>query len=398
MATRPDTPPGDVTTPAHRPPWWRDVRVIRVVLQAAFVVAVVAVLAWLFSNLTTNLSELGIRRDFGFLGQRAGFAIPNSDFRSSQSIQDALFVGLGNTLRVAVIGVLAALLIGIVVGVARLSSNWLVRRTASAYVELLRNVPPLVLLIFFYLAVLSTLPAITDAPEGTVPLLVTNRGVWVPWAEVGEGIAPFLGVLAFGVVLAVVVGRWRTRRFDETGRPHHRWLYGLGVIVAVGVLGALATSAPITGSLPVRDGRGVEGGLLLNPEQFSVLIALVLYTSAFLAEIVRGSIQSVPAGQVEASSALGMSWFARLRFVVLPQAMRVATPASGNEFLNLTKNVSLGVVIAYPELLRIARQAVGNGQPAPQMLAVVLVGYLALSLIIAVVTNVANRRLQLVER
>lgn len=381
-----------------RPPWWRDVRIIRVVLQVAFVLAVVAVVGWLLANLTANLSALGIRRDFAFLDQRAGFAIPNSDFRSSQPIRDALLVGLGNTLRVAVVGVLAALLIGIVVGVSRLSTNWLVRRTASAYVEVLRNVPPLVLLIFFYLAVLSTLPAITDAPEGTSPLLPTNRGVWIAWLDVGAGIGPFLALLGLGVVVAVGVGLWRTRRFDETGRPHHRWLYGMAVIAAFAVLGSLATAAPISLSLPAREGRSVEGGLLLNPEQFSVLIALTLYTSAFLAEIVRGSIQSVPTGQVEASAALGLSWFARLRHVVLPQAMRVATPASGNEFLNLTKNVSLGVVIAYPELLRIARQAVGNGQPAPQLLALVLFGYLALSLTIALITNIANRRLQLVER
>lgn len=381
-----------------RPPPWRDVRVIRVALQVAFVVAVVAVVVWLTTNLITNLTALGIRRDFGFLDQRFGVPIPNTGFRSSQPIREALLVGVGNTLRVAVLGILAALLLGIVVGVGRLSANWLVRRVASAYVELLRNVPPLVLLFFFYLAVLSALPSPADVPEGRRLVVASVRGVWVPWIDVGEGAGPFVIVLVLGVVAAVLVGRWRTRRWEATGQPHRRVLVGLAVFVGVAVLGGLATSAPVALSLPIREGRGVDGGALLYPEYFSVLIALVLYTSSFLAEIVRGSIQAVPRGQIEAADALGLSWFTRLRRIVLPQALRVATPAMGNEFLNLQKNVSLGVVIGFAELLRIARQAIGNGQPAPQLLLIVLVGYLTLSLIVAAIVNVANRRLQLVER
>lgn len=383
---------------ATRPPPWRDVRIIRVALQVGFVVAVVALVAWLYGNLVTNLTALGIRRDFAFLDQRFGVPIPNTGFRSSQPIREALLVGLANTLRVAVLGILASLVIGVIVGVGRLSSNWLVRRVSSWYVELLRNVPPLVLLFFFYLAVLAALPSPADVPEGRRLVVASVRGVWVPWVEVGEGIGPFLVVLAAGLVTAVLVGRWRTRRWEATGQPHRRWLVGLATFVVIAVLGGLAVSAPVALTLPVREGRGVDGGALLYPEYFSVLIALVLYTSSFLAEIVRGSIQAVAKGQVEAADALGLSWFTRLRRVILPQALRIATPAMGNEFLNLQKNVSLGVVIGFAELLRVARQAIGNGQPAPQLLLIVLVGYLVLSLIVAAITNAANRRLQLVER
>jgi general L-amino acid transport system permease protein len=387
----------DAGTP-HKPPFWRDVRVIRVLLQVGFVLAVAALIIWLYDNLVTNLSRQGIRSDFGFLDQRAGFTITGTDFRSSQSIADALVVGLQNSLRVAVVGIVVALVLGIVVGVGRLSSNWLVRRTASWYVEVLRNVPPLVLILFFYLGVITQLPTIDNAVTPLDLVVLSNRGLYVPWYELAPESGVFLGVLAVGVVLALVAGVWRTRQFDRTGQPHHRMLYGLGIIVVVGMIGWLLLDRPVSMTIPALEGRIVLGGTEVLPEYAALLIALILYTSSFIAEIVRGSIQAVPKGQTEASSSLGMSAMDRLRYVILPQAMRIATPATGNEFLNLQKNVALGVVIAYPELLRVARIAIGNGQPAPQLVAIALVGYLLISLVISAITNVANRRLQLVER
>jgi general L-amino acid transport system permease protein len=382
----------------HRPPPWRDVRIIRGGLQVGFVVAVLATLWWLADNLITNLRRLGIRRDFGFLDQPAGFTIIGSDFRATSTIREALLVGLANTLRVALLGIVIALLLGVVIGVMRLSSNWLVARTASIYVELLRNIPPLVLITFFYFGVLATLPGIGNASTPGGLAVVSNRGVWLPWLDLGEGARGFSLAILAALVAALVVASWRRRVHDLTGEPHHRVLWGLGTLTALVALAYLVLRPPVGVSVPVLEGRRVEGGALLYPEYFALLISLVLYTSSFIAEIVRGSIQAVPKGQVEAADALGLSWFARLRLVVLPQALRIATPATGNEFLNLSKNVSLGVVIAYPELLRIGRQAVANGQPAPQTLLIVLGGYLAISLALSAVVNVANRRLQLVER
>jgi len=382
----------------HRPPPWRDVRIIRIVLQVTFLVAVVGIVVWLFNNLTTNMAARGIRTDFGFLAQRAGFPLLGSEFRSSQTIQEALVVGVGMTLRVAVIGMIVALILGLIVGVARLSTNWLVRRAAGAYVELLRNVPPLVLIVFFYLAVITRLPGITEPLEPWGVAILSNRSLWVPWVTVDEGASGFLIMLGIGVVAAVAVGLWRTRRFDATGQPHHRALYGFGVFLAIAVIAWLLLDRPTELSIPSRDGRSVEGGAQLFPEYGALLISLVLYTSSFIAEIIRGAIQAVPKGQVEAASAVGLSWFDRLRHVILPQALRIATPATGNEFLNLTKNVSLGVAIAFPELLRVSRIAIGNGHPAPQLVFLSLAGYLVLSMIISLLVNIANRRLQLVER
>jgi general L-amino acid transport system permease protein len=381
-----------------RPPFWRDVRVIRVVLQVTFLLASIALIRWLAGNVVTNLDRIGIRRDFGFLDQPAGYRVLGSDFQAQGRIREALLVGLGNSIRVALIGILLALVIGVVVGVARLSTNWLVRRSASIFVEGLRNVPPLVLVIFFYLAVIAALPRIENARQFGSAAIVSNRGIWVAWFTVSEGARPFGLALLVCLALAVIVGRWRTQRFDATGVPHHRLFYGLLTLLAAGAVAWALLDPPITSSLPVQDGRLVEGGLWLYPEYLSLLISLVLYAASFIAEIVRGSILAVHRGQSEAADALGLSRSHRMRYVILPQALRIAAPAMGNEFLNLTKNVSLGIAVGFAEILRVATQAVGNGQPAPQLLLIVLLAYLGLSLIISTVVNIYNRRLQLVER
>lgn len=378
-------------------PVWRDVRVLRGVLQVAFVIGVFVLLGWLFGNLTTNLDRLGIRRDFAFLGQPAGFRILGSDFAASGTIQEALFVGLRNTIRVALVGMALAMLLGVVVGIARLSRNWLVARVASGYVELFRNVPPLVLVIIFYQVTLDILPRIEEAWAGA-GFILSNRGVWSPWIEIGEGAGTFLLVLLGGAVAGLLVGRWRLAAFARTGVPARAGMAGTATVVLIGLAAWFVMDPPITATFPIREGRVVEGGVSLYPEYLSLLLAMVLYTASFIAEIVRGSIQAVHRGQTEAADALGLAPGQRLRLIILPQALRIAAPATGNEFLNLTKNVSLGVAVGYAELLRVAQTATGNGQPAPQSLTLVLLGYLTLSVIISIVVNLANRRLQLVER
>lgn len=394
MSTSTETPD---PTP-HRPPFWRDVRVIRIALQVTFLVVVASLLFWLYDNLSTNLRNLGIRRDLAFLDFPAGFPVVIGDFRAIQPIRELLVVGFVNILRVAIPGVLIALALGVVVGIGRLSQNWLVRKTASIYVEVLRNVPPLVLLVFFYIAVITQLPGPADAAAPGGLMVLSNRGLYLPGPEVQADLG-LLGVVTLvALAAAFAVGRIRTRRFEATGEPHHRIVLGAAVLVVIIGIGWLVLGRPLGVDLPVRDGRSVTGGWRMWPEYAAVLIALVLYTASFIAEIVRGSIQAVHLGQSEAANALGLSGFQRLRFVILPQALRIATPALGNEFLNLSKNVSLGVFVAYPELLRVSRQAIGNGQPAPQLLGLALVGYLTISLGLSLITNVANRRLQLAER
>jgi general L-amino acid transport system permease protein len=382
----------------HRPPPWRDVRVLRVVGQVVFVVAVVLLVRYLFGNLTTNLRRQGLPTGFQFLDFPAGFDIAGSDFRPSQPIREALRVGLLNTIRVSAVGILLASVIGLFVGIARLSTNWLVRKAAAFYVEAIRNTPVLLIIIFMYQAVILPLPPIARAAEVTGVAVLSNRGIFVAWGEAQEGFRQFVLLLAVGFVAAVFVGLWRTRRFDQTGAPHRRVLFGGTVLLLTALLAYAALQGPVTFTAPTREGRVVEGGIMLAETFTALLLGLVIYTASHIAEIVRGSIQAVPKGQTEAAYSIALSSFQRLRYVVLPQAMRIMIPPLASQYLNLTKNSSLGIAVAYVEVTRVTFTSIGNGNPAPQHVLILMGAYLFLSLSISLVANIINRRLQLVTR
>jgi general L-amino acid transport system permease protein len=384
-------------TAATRPPPWRDVRILRVAFQLGAVVAVCAFLAYLYDNLTANQRALGIETSFDFLDQQAGFRIAYSDFSPSGTVLEALLVGLRNTITVALLGIVLTLILGTLVGIARLSSNWLVRRAAGTYVEAVRNVPPLLVIVFVNSAFLATLPPIDD-PEHVAGMLLTVReiGITVPQGDAGFRI--YVGLLAAALVGGVALARWRTTVEERTGRPARPWLWGGGPVAVVAVGAWFALDGPIVLSHPEVVGRGIEGGVAMGLPFVAVLVGLVLYTATHVAEIVRGSILAVHKGQTEAATAIGLSTTQRLRYVVLPQAFRIAVPPIINQFLNLTKNTSLGVAVAYGEAMFVTRTVIGNGNPAIQSILVVMAMYLVVSLIISLVANLANRRLRLVER
>lgn len=376
------------------PGLWRDARARRALLQAGFLVLVGALIAYLASNLSANLRRQGIDTSFEFLGEAAGFDIADADFEPSQSLLDAVIVGAKNTATVSLLGIALATALGFAVGVARLSTNWLVRRAAAAYVETLRNVPVLVVVLFWYLAVFLQLPPIDQAAEWG-GFILSVRGVVAPWIEPTGDLTLFLAATAAGAVAAAAVAAWRTRRWERTGEPHHRVLWAGGTLLAVAAVGFVAAGAPLEPSLPERGELGTERGLRLSPEYAALLLGLVVYTASHIAEIVRGSILAVPRGQTEAADALALSSFQRLRYVVLPQALRIMVPPLANQYLNLTKNSSLGVAIAYPEVTRIVQLAVGQQAPAPQAIMVLMLVYLCFSLAISLVANVLNRRMAL---
>jgi len=381
-----------------RPPPWRDVRVLRVVFQVVFLVVVAWAAWWMFNTVRTNLRLSGLEAGFDYLGQPAGVDIRDSPFRPSQPVRDAIVVGLLNTVRVATVGIALATILGILVGVARLSSNWLVRKAAALYVESLRNIPVLVIIVFMYIAVVLRLPGITEAADIVGLVLASNRGVYVPWGEATGSVGVFLVLLGVALVAALVVAAWRTRRWNETGTPHHRLLWGGLVFLALAAAAYAALSAPIAITLPTREERVVEGGIALGPEYAALLFALVIYTASHIAEIVRGSILAVPKGQTEAANAIALSGYQRMRYVILPQAFRIMIPPLGNQYLNLTKNSSLAVAIGYFELTRITNQIIANGNPAPQSILILMGCYLALSLIISLFVNIVNRALSLERR
>jgi general L-amino acid transport system permease protein len=386
------------TATSQRPPLWRDVRVLRVAFQVAVLVAVGAFLAYLYDNLRANERQLGIDGSYDFLDQPAGFRITYTDFSPGDTVLNAILTGLRNSIVVALCGIVLTLIVGTLVGVARLSTNWILRKAAGVYVEALRNVPPLLVIVFVNSAFLASLPPIDDATDvgGVLLLSVRQIGILVPRGDGSGGL--YLALLILGAVAAVALARWRQRREELTGHRARRWTWGLGLFAVVAVGGYFALDAPFVISDPEVVGRTVEGGAVMGLPFVAVLVGLVLYTSSHVAEIVRGSVLAVPSGQSEAATAIGLSSSQRLRYVVLPQAFRIALPPTINQFLNLTKNTSLGVAVAYSEAMYVSNTVIGNGHPAIQSILLVMGLYLILSLSISLVANLVNRRLKLVER
>lgn len=394
-----------------RPPLWRDVRVLRVVAQIVALVAAVLAVRYLLNNLIENLNRVGISTKFDFLDSPARFQVRDSSFDSDSSIRQLLLVGVKNTLAASFVGIIIAVVLGTLIGIGRLSTNWVVRKLSTFYVETLRNIPPLVIIIFFGFALFTFGPFPLFRPNDPpgdirIPgtdnnlLLYSKTRLGVPSIASGDDAGLFW--LLMGIVLAVAIGVWiwRTRVNVNTGQPHHRVLYSLGTIIVLGVIAYLTLGGPIATSFPTvsENGRLIEGGLSTNDGFVSLTLALALYTASHIAEIVRGSILAVPKGQNEASNALALSGFQRYRFVVLPQAARIALPPMINQFLNLTKNTSLAAAVAYPDITQLVRTAIGNDQPAPQMVLILMAIYLSFSLVISLILNIVNRRFQLAGR
>jgi general L-amino acid transport system permease protein len=383
------------STGPPRPPFWRDVRNLAWAFQLVVLAIVLAVIGILVNNVRVNSSNQGIPTGFDYLSNPSSFTIPGSSFRDSQPVSEALVVGVLNTVRVSVAGIILATLLGVLLGIGRLSGNFLVRSLSRMYVEFFRNIPLLSIVIFAYLAiVLTAMPRLENALEIDGLLIVSNRGVVVPWVSGRTGW--FFVVLLVAAVAAWWVWRWRTSFGDRTGNPAREPLWALLAFVSVTVVGGQVLDNGIT--TPSLSGGTPQGGITLQPEYFALLVALTLYTASHIAEIVRGSIQAVPRGQDEASRALALSGWQRLRHVILPQAFRIALPPLGNQYLNLMKNSSLGFVISYFELTKVTQTSIGNRSPAVPSYLLLMFIYLIMSLIISAVVNVANRRLEVVGR
>jgi general L-amino acid transport system permease protein len=388
---------GTVRTPA-RPPFWRDIRVLRVLAQVVAAAAAVGVVTVLWWNLTNNLRRAGLSTDFSFLTQPLGVDIAGSNAGPGTPIWRGLLVGVKNTFALVVVGVPLLTILGVLIGVGRLSTNWLVARICAFYVEMFRNLPPLLIIFIFFNAIVLRLPLLENSWNPMGLIVVNNRFIAVTGFAAQPGFGVYWLVMGVTLVVAIWVWIWRTRRWERTGSPHHRIAWSGGLLGAVAVVAFLLLSSPIALSVPVLDGRVLRGGFRGLGAYFAVLAALVLYTASHVAEIVRGSILAVPRGQTEASNALALSGFQRLRYVVLPQAMRIAIPPTISQFLNYAKNTSLAIAIGYAEITRIVFQTIGNAQPAPQLVAILMLCYLVFSLTISVVVTVLNRRLQYVTR
>ncbi len=365
---------------------------LRVAGQAAFVILLVVIAREVYLNLQFGVRQQGIDLSFDFLQQRAGFGIKEGiEYSPNQSFLKAFLVGVVNTVAVSAVGIVLATVLGLVIGIGRLSSNWLVRRLAQTYVEVIRNVPVLVQIIFWYVAVVLALPVIGGGLSFWDVAFLSNRGAAIPWLRTEPGAGAFGLALLGGLAAAGVAWRWRTRVNERTGAPSRRFVTAAGVLLVVGAVGFLAAGTPVSIDVPEAQRFGYEGGFQVSPEYAALLLGLVIYTAAFIAEIIRGSIQAVPRGQKEAGEALGLTVGQQLRLVVLPQALRIAIPPLTSQYLNLTKNSSLAVAIGYPEIVSVSSTIINQAGRATQMLLLVMATYLTLSLIVSAVMNGLNR-------
>ena len=377
---------------AAKPPVWRNVRFLRFAGQTVFVVALVVVVREAFLNLEFGVERQGVDLSFDFLERRAGFAIKEGiAYSPSQSLFKAYTVGVVNTIVVSVTGIVLATVLGLVIGVARLSPNWLVRKIAQVYVEVIRNVPVLVQVVFWYVVVLLALPVIEGGVSIGDAAFISNRGTALPWFHLESGSGVWAVFLGAAVVAGWLVWRWRTRMADRSGRPSRPAWWSVGAFLAVAVGGFLVAGTPVAGNVPEVERFGYRGGLQVSPEFTALLLGLAIYTSSFIAEIVRGSVQAVPKGQKEAAEAMGLSRAQQLRLVVLPQALRVAIPPLNSQYLNLTKNSSLGLAVAYPEIVQVSNTIINQAGRATQMLLLIMATYLIMSLVISSVMNGLNK-------
>jgi general L-amino acid transport system permease protein len=355
---------------------------------------------WLASNTIENMRIRGIQSGFGFLAQPAGFDIGESviAYDSGDPYWKAFLVGLSNTLRVAVIGIFFTTILGTLIGIGRLSRNFLLRSVCTWYVELFRNIPVLIQLLMWYFVLTTLFPPVSEALHLGPGMYVSKSGMSFPIPEWGLG----QGLAVVGMVVGLIVSwfyrRWARAQFERTGIPRATFWPSVAMVIGCGLIGWLAGGAPTAFEIPEKTEMNVSGGGAVTPEFLAVVIGLTIYTASYVAEIIRSGILSVAWGQSEAGSALGLSRGQQLKLVLLPQALRVIIPPMTSQYLNLTKNSSLAVAIGYPDLVSISNTTLNQTGRAVECIAIIMAVYLTLSLTTAALMNWYNARSAIKER
>ena len=381
--------------------WWRS-PVIRGVFFQILTLVIVLWVGWaVTSNTIQNLNRLNITSGYGFLDNTAGFSISFSlvDYSEESSYARALLVGFLNTVLCAILGIILATILGFIIGIARLSHNWIIARLATVYVEVIRNIPLLLQIFFWYIGVLRALPGPRESFEPIPNVFLNSRGLIIPTPILQSGIGFVFAVLVLACVASLFLWRWARKRQRQTGQQFPVFRSSLAMIVLLPLVTFFLADSPISLVLPELKGFNFATGSTLVPELVALVLALSIYTASFIAEIVRSGIQAVNWGQTEAASSLGLHRGQTLRLVVIPQAMRVIIPPLTNQYLNLTKNSSLAAAIAYPELVSVfAGIVLSQTGQAVEVLSIVLAIYLFLSIVTSLFMNWYNAKFALVER
>lgn len=381
-------------------PFWRDVRVLRVLLQVLFLLGVLLLAGILYMNMLRGLNNLGLTLNLEFLENEAGFDISEGiEYAPSDTYLKAFWVGVVNTLKVSLIGIVCATILGLVVGIARLSSNWLIRTVAAVYVECFRNVPLLLQILFWYTAVILQLPRVRDSISLFGDIFINQRGVYLPSPEPTSGFKVWSVCLLAGLIVAAILYVLRARQLRQLELPGFRAKWALPAFLIIALIGWFLTpEKPFRLDPPVLRGFNFVGGLSLSPEFSALLIGLSVYTGAFIAEVVRSGIQAVVKGQREAAKAVGLSEAQTLQLVVLPQAVPIIVPPLTSQYLNLAKNSSLAIAIGFPDVFSIGNtMMLQTGQSIP-VFAMIMVSYLIMSLTTSAAMNWYNRWINRVRR
>ncbi|MFD1252255.1 putative glutamine ABC transporter permease protein GlnM [Devosia equisanguinis] len=386
---------------APRPSFFNDPMIRGIIYQVVVAGIIIAFISWIIGNTAANLAAQNKTTGFDFLWRTAGFDISFSLLPWSRASYywEAFLVGLLNTLLVAVVGIIFATILGFTIGIARLSTNFIVSSIATVYIEVIRNIPLLLQLFFWYFAVLKSMPAVRNSLELPFDSFINQRGVMVPRPIPDEQFNfVWLGLL-LAIIGVIVLRRWAKKRLEATGQRFPVFLTSLVILFGVTALVFWVSGASVAFEIPVLERFNFRGGLQLPPEFVALAFGLTIYTAAFIAETVRGGIQSVSHGQTEAAASLGLKEGDRLRLVIVPQAMRVIVPPLTSQYLNLTKNSSLGAAIGYPELVNVfAGTSLNQTGRAIECIAITMAVYLTFSLLTSAIMNWYNARVKLVER
>ncbi|WP_331374169.1 amino acid ABC transporter permease [Sinorhizobium chiapasense] len=377
-----------------------DPQVRGIFYQAITIIILAALVYWIVDNTVENLRRANIASGYGFLNSRSGFDVGQSliAFTSDSSYGRALVVGFVNTLLVAITGIVTATIIGFVVGIGRLSHNWIIAKLSLAYVEVFRNIPPLLVIFFWYSGVLAILPQARDALALPLNIFVSNRGVAFPRPILGEGSQYTILAFLIAVAASFLVARYARQRQAATGQRFPVLWTVLGLVIGLPLVTFLATGAPLTFDVPIAGKFNLTGGSVVGPEFMALYLALSFYTAAFIAEIVRAGIRGVSKGQTEAAHALGIRPRLTTRLVIVPQAMRIIIPPLTSQYLNLTKNSSLAVAVGYADLVAVGGTILNQTGQSIEVVSIWLIVYLSLSLATSLFMNWYNARMALVER
>jgi general L-amino acid transport system permease protein len=387
--------------PRKKIPVWRDERYLGIAAQIISSVIVLGLLYWMASNFFEITKQRGISLSYKFLSEPAGFPISESSipYDPTMSFGRAFLVGLVNTLNVSIVGIVLATILGFIVGLARLSSNWLFNRLAVAFIEFHRNIPLLVLLFLWYFAVFNRLPPVKDSVVLPGPIYLNLRGLYLTWPRLTETGGIFIAFLVGGFILSLLALNILIRIRERTGRETYYVHISLGILIILPLIGWFASGGkPLQLDVPVLVGFNFNNGLRLTTEFGALLIGLTTYTAAFIAEVIRSGIQAVQRGQSEAARAIGLENSQVLRLIVIPQAMRVIIPPLISQYLNLTKNSSLALAIGYQDLFAIGKVTINQAGRAVPVFLMIMATYLMLSLITSFILNLYNQRIQFVER